>query len=98
MPPPLRSVAKIWTGQVRASASMYSLKLIAIEYASSPVEQPTTQIRTGSAALRSDVSRGNTFVLSSSKDSGSRKNDVTLIRMSWNSASISPGRRRMCSA
>jgi hypothetical protein len=26
---------------------MYSISVMAIEYASSPVEQPTTQIRTG---------------------------------------------------
>lgn len=55
---------------------------MAIEYASSPVEQPSVQTRTCSSRERSAVSFGKTRALRASYDSALRKKLVTLIRMS----------------
>ncbi len=56
---------------------------MASEYTSSPVAHPATQMRTGAAAARPRSSAGNTFSLSASNASESRKNWVTRIRKSW---------------
>src|ERR1700733_4141193 len=59
----LMSVANIWMDVAaceifRLCAHMYSRSVIAMEYTSSPVEQPATQTRMGSSRLRSSNSLG----------------------------------------
>jgi len=85
------SVANIWRGNIAPLLSIVSSRQKATEYASSPVEQAGTHTRTASEGARFSSRSGNTFVCSVPNAPGSRKNDVTLIRKSWNSASSSPG-------
>ena len=62
-----------------------------MEYASSPVEQPVTQILTGVSGGRPFKTSGKTLVFKASKVSGSRKKLVTLISRSSYKAVTSPG-------
>ena len=55
---------------------------MAIEYASSPVEQAGTQIRIASPTSLFSRMCGNTVVFRASNGSRSLKKQVTLIRMS----------------
>ena len=84
------SVAKIWSCDGRGRSSSCSRNSIASEYASSPEEQPGTQIRTPSARRRSRTS-GITIRSSVRNGSSSRKKLVTLIVRS-------SARRRVSSA
>lgn len=56
---------------------------MAIEYTSSPVEQPGTQMRIGALVERFCTSCGNTSRLNVAKVSASRKNEVKWISRSW---------------
>lgn len=76
-------------GDVRLSRAMVSASEIATEYASSPVEQPGTQIRTGSSSARWRSIREKTRFSSVRKAAGSLKNAVTGINKSRKSASCS---------
>ncbi len=87
----LTSVANIWIATWSFFSSRYSSKAIRIEYTSSPVEQPGTQMRIGASGGLPCTMRGNTFSCNVAKVSGSRKNPVTLISMSSNRASTSLG-------
>src|SRR5258707_14736636 len=73
IPTPFRSVAKSWSGICRPDASANSANAMAMEYASSPVEHPSTQIRTGSWRDRPWVNRGETLPLSAPKAPGTKK-------------------------
>src|SRR6266567_5094802 len=87
----LTSVAKIWICGWTRAWSRYSSRQIASEYTSSPVEQPGTHILIGSSADLFFRMLGNISFFNTSKVRGSRKNPVTLIRMSWNRELSSPG-------
>ena len=56
--------------------------VVEIPVGRSPVEQPETQIRTGSSGERPLSTRGKIVFLSARNTPGSRKNPVTLMRMS----------------
>ena len=79
----LTSVAKTCTGIPSLCSARNSATTIAIEYASSPVEQPGTQMRIVSSCARPATILGRIAPVIAAKDSGSRKNRVTWIRMSW---------------
>ena len=66
---------------MRGAFSAASTNAMAMEYASWPVEQPSTQTRTGSSP-RCCRSFGKTLRLSTSNASGLRKKLVTLISTS----------------
>ena len=63
------------------SSPIASAKIIAAVYASSPVAQPVDQILIGSSGSRSSTMRGTISSAMYSHALGSRKNDVTLIRI-----------------
>lgn len=88
----LRSVAKISKSRAggTGSDSTSSVNTMASVYASSPVEQPTTQARNGalSPVCRASSS-GKTESLSCYQTSGSRKTEITPISISLNIRSIS---------
>ena len=70
MPRSLISVPKIWMGTGEEDVGIDSTRHIAIEYASSPDEQPGTQIRTGISAFRSCNRRGRILSLSACEGLG----------------------------
>ena len=85
MPRPLRSVAKIWIGVRMPSASAYSVYVMAIEYASSPVAQPSAHTRTASLRPLFDESgkdhRLQRFVgIRIAKEAGDADQDVVVER------------------
>jgi hypothetical protein len=90
----LTSVAKIWNGTRVRCSPIASVRAMAREYTSSPVEQAGTQTRRGASPRRPLISAGKTRRFRVSKTSGSRKKWVTLMRMSWKTASTSAGRSR----
>jgi hypothetical protein len=59
-------VPKICTAVVSAASPRNSRSRVAIEYTSSPVEQPGTQMRIGSPRARPSISFGKTSVASAS--------------------------------
>ena len=75
----------------RAASGMSSSTVSAIEYGSSPVEQPADQSRTRPPRWARSISGGSTRVLRLSKWCGSRKKRVTLVVIavisSWRSCS-----------
>jgi hypothetical protein len=75
------SVAKTCASTGRLG-SIASTRQIAREYASSPVAQPGTQMRTGWSRGRSRRILGKTFEERNENVAGSRKNEVTEIRKS----------------
>ena len=77
-----RSVPNIWILWCTFSFSMYSTRSMAIEMASSPVEQPGTQIRRVEFCGFVWISSETTFSERTSKASGSLKNRVTPMRKS----------------
>ncbi len=79
----LMSVAKILRASLRPACSSAFSATRATLYGSSPVEQPGTQMRIGSPSLLAPTMAGNTDVRRASNASGSRKNSVTMMRMSW---------------
>ena len=85
------SVAKILTGGMGSVGASASNMRMAIEYASSPVAQPATQMRTSASAPRPCKMPGITVRASAANTSGSRKNWVTPMSRSAKSRSISPG-------
>ena len=66
---------------MRGALSAHSANAIAMEYASWPVEQPSTQTRSGSSPRRCRR-LGKTSCLSASNASGLRKKLVTLMSTS----------------
>ena len=78
----LMSVAKIFTGRSRSAWRMTFCRARAMLYGSSPVAQPGTQMRTCSSPCFSSTIRGRMTSVSAWKVSASRKNSVTMMRMS----------------
>ncbi len=76
------SVANTVTGRTGRPRLDSSVSSIAIEYASSPVEQPATQARIGSSSAALSSSFGSTSRSSASNALRSRKNWVTPISRS----------------
>ena len=85
------SVANICTLKLCFSVSCRSASRMAREYASSPVEQPGTQIRIAVSTLLPANNLGMICCSRNLKASGSRKKLVTPINMSRNKASTSSG-------
>src|ERR1035438_4807484 len=83
------SVAKTWIFKSDALSAIYSCRHIAMEYGSSPVEHPATQIRMGIDSSLSFKRRGKTISHRTSKVLESRKNSVTGINKSWYKTSCS---------
>lgn len=78
----LTSVPKSCTGMAAFLALVRSQRVMASEYTSSPLAHPGTQILTGfDSALRA-ASSGKISLWRYSKTFRSRKNEVTLIKMS----------------
>ena len=101
MAPSLMSVPNTWIPALLPRASRNSSTAIASENASSPVEQPGTQMRMGASRPGRSSSAGRTFSSSAANTSGSRKKLVTWMnRSSWSvlSSSGSSRTRRRYSA
>ena len=86
-----RSEANICNLIARPVAMIASWHTIAIEYASSPVLQPATHMRSAWPAWRFSIKSGMITLSKRSNTLGSRKKLVTLINMSWASRSRSAG-------
>ena len=86
------SVANTLTSMGSAPPSSASERVIASEYASSPVAQPADQTRSGRPCRRaSTTSCGRMSSRRWSKTLGSRKNSVTLMRRLLMSLAYSSG-------
>ncbi len=84
------SVARILIGVLLRVSPSDSITEIAIEYTSSPVEQPGTQTRIGAWSGRVSNS-GNIASFKAVNAPGSRKKLVTRMRKSWVRSCTSAG-------
>ena len=88
------SVANTWAGTLRLTLPACSCSSMAIEYASSPVEQPGTHTRTGSPGVWAAISLGSASAASASNAGASRKKLVTPMSSSRKRVSTSSESRR----